>query len=181
MTSKEEMRIRKLVQEFAPAEKVVALVTKPQVQAQIEVLEARLLEIREHADTLAGDPEAVEVGAKIDVLLKSALDSIVKVTIRQMPRRKWSDMKARYPHADPFTYLYDSKIFEEAVPASWAAPEIGDETRDALLEKVTDGQWDRLAQAVKEVNGDVGVPFSALATRVRPDSVASEPQQEPTE
>lgn len=181
MTSKEEMRIRKLVQEFEPAEKVVPLVMKPQIQAQIEALELEMIEVRKEADTLAGNPEAVELGAKIDALTDSARDSVIQVTIRQLHRRVWSDLRAKYPHDNPMMYLYDSKIFEEAIPACWVSPEVGDETRDKILDKITDGQWDALAQAVKDVNGDVAIPFSALATRVRRASVASEPPQEPTE
>jgi len=181
VTSKEEMRLRKLVQEFEPAEKVVSLVMKPQVQAQIEALELEMLEVRKEADTLAGNPEAVELGAKIDALTASAQDSVIKVTMRQLHRKVWSDMRARYPHADPTMYLYDKAIFEEAIPACWVSPEISDETRDKILDKLTDGQWDNLAQAVKDVNGDVAIPFSALASRVRRASDASEPPQEPTE
>lgn len=181
MTSDEELRIRQLVDEFEPAEKVVPLVMKPQVQAKIEALELELIEVRKEVETLAGNPKAIEIGARIDALTESAQDSIIRVTIRQLHRKKWSDMRARHPHADPTMYLYDSKIFEEAIPACWASPEISTETRDSILDKITDGQWDTLAQAVKEVNGDVAVPFSALATRVRRASVASEPLPEPTE
>lgn len=181
MTSKEELRIRKILQGATPAEKDVPLVLKAGIQKQIDELEAQLIEVRKEADTLAGNPEAIEIGAKIDALIKEAGESVIKVTIRQLPRKVWSDMRARHPHEDPTMYLYDAAIFEEAIPACWAAPELGDETRDAILDKITDGQWDVLAQAVKEVNGDVSVPFSALATRVRQASVASEQQPAPTE
>lgn len=181
MTSKEELRIRKIVQDATPGEKVVPLVLKAGLQRQIEDLELRLIEVRKDSDTLAGNPEAVEIGAQIDALVEEAKASVIQVTIRQLPRRVWSDLKTKYPPDDPRIYLYNKKIFDEAVPASWVSPEIGEETRDAILEKVTDGQWENLCKAVQHVNGDVSVPFSALATRVRRGSVASEQLPEPTE
>ena len=181
MNNEEEVRLRQLAEEFEPAEKVVPLVMKPKIQAQIEALELEMIEVRKDVDTLAGNPRAIEIGAKIDAMTESAKDSVIQVTIRQLHRRAWSDMRAKYPHDNPHMYLYDAKIFEEAIPACWAAPEVSAETRDSILDKITDGQWDNLAQAVKEVNGDVKVPFSALATRVRQASVASDPPQEPTE
>ena len=182
MTSKEELRIRKLVQGATRPEKVVPLVLKAGLQREIEDLEAQLIELRkESLETLSGNPEAVAIGDRIYALIEEAKDSTIKVTLRGLPRRGWSDLKAKYPPEDPTMYLYDVKLFDEAVPACWVSPEIDDETRDKLLEEVTDGQWDQLAQAVKEVNGDVSVPFSALATRVRQASVASEQQPAPTE
>lgn len=181
MTSKEEARIRKILQNAKPAEKVVQLVLNPGIQKQIEDLDAELIEVRKEADTLAGNPEALVVADKIDALVKEAEASVIRVTIRQLPRKQWSDLKAKHPPADPRMYLYDKAIFEDAVPAAWVSPEIADETRDSILEKVTDGQWEKLCQAVQVTNGDVAVPFSALATLTRRGSGASEPQPEPTE
>lgn len=181
MTSREELRIRKILQDASPAEKDIPLVMKAGIQKQIEDLELQIIELRKDSDTLAGNPEAVAIGAQIDALSEEAKTSVITVTIRQLPRKIWSDLKAKYPPDDPTMFLYDSKIFDEAVPASWVAPEVGEETRDAILEKITDGQWERLCKAVQEVNGDVSVPFSALATRVRRASVENEQQPAPTE
>lgn len=182
MTSKEELRIRKLVQGATRPEKDVPLVLKAGLAREIEDLELQLIEIRKEAlQELAGNPEAVAIGLKIDALIEESRESTVTVTIRGLPRKDWSDLKVKHPPKDPTLYLYDTKLFDDAVPACWVSPEIDGETRDKLLEQVTDGQWERLCKAVQEVNGDVSVPFSALATRVRQASVASEPQPAPTE
>lgn len=181
MTTKEEARIRALVQNATRPEKVVPLVLKADIARQIEDLELELIEIRKDSDTLAGNPAAAGVAARIEALIEEAKDSTVNVTIRGLPRKEWSDLKTKYPPADPTIYLYDVKIFEDAVPACWTGPDISDDTRDKLLEQLTDGQWEKLCQAVQVVNGDVSVPFSALATRIRQASAASEQQPEPTE
>lgn len=180
MTSKEEARIRKILQNAKPAEKVIPLVLNPGIQKQIEDLELELIEVRKEAGTLAGNPDAAAIADKINALIEEAKASVIQVTIRQLPRKQWSDLKAKYPPADPRMYLYDTAIFEDAVPAAWVSPEIGDDTRDSILEKISDGQWEKLCQAVQVTNGDVAVPFSALATLARRGSVASEQQPEPT-
>lgn len=181
MTSKEDDRIRALIQQATRPEKVVPLVLRADIQRQIEDLELELIEIRKDSDTLAGNPEASEIAGKIEALIKESQESTIKVTIRGLPRKQWSDLKAKYPPDDPRVYLYDVKIFDDAVPACWVSPEIDRETLDKLLEQVTDGQWEKLCQAVQATNGDVSVPFSALATLARRGSGASEPRPEPTE
>jgi hypothetical protein len=181
VTSNEADRIRKLLQDASPAERVVPVILKAGLARQIEDLEKQLLEARSVSDTLAGSPEARRIAAQIDELIAEAKDSTVEVTIRQLPRKVWSDLKKKHPPADPRMYLYDVAIFEDAVPLSWAAPEVDDDTRDKLLEQVNDGQWEKLCQAVQVVNGDVSVPFSALATQILRNSGGSEQQPEPTE
>lgn len=175
MTSKEDARIRALVQNATRPEVVVPLVLRADIARQIDELEEQLLEIRrEKLDTLAGDPRGKEIADQIEALIAEAKDSTIKVTIRGLRRKLWSDMKTRYPTPDPQRYLYDFKLFEEAVPACWAEPEIEDDTRDSMLAEITDGQWERLCAAVQHANGDVDVPFSALATRIRQASAESE-------
>lgn len=180
MTTKEELRIRKLLQGASPAEKVVPIILKAGIARQIEDLEKKLAEVRSVSDTLAGSPEARPIALQIEALIEEAKESTIEVTIRQLPRKRWSDLKAAHPPADPRMYLYDSGIFEDAVPESWAAPVIGDETRDSLLEQINGGQWEKLCSAVQVVNGDVAVPFSALASQALRNSGASEQQPEPT-
>lgn len=181
MTTKEEARIRKLLQAASPAEKVVPIILKAGIAGQIEDLDTQLIDVRSVTDTLAGSPEALRITEQIEALIEEVKDSTIQVTIRQLPRKRWSDLKAEYPPADPRLYLYDSKIYNDAVPESWVAPVISDETRDSILETISDGQWNKLCAAVQIVNGDVAVPFSALATRIRRASGASEQQPEPTE
>lgn len=181
MTTNEAARIRQLMQDASPAEKVVPIILKAGLARRIEDLEKQLLEVRSVNDTLAGSPEARQIAEQIQALVDEAKASTVEITIRQLDRKVWSDLKAKHPPSDPRVYLYDTAIFEEAVPKSWAAPEVDDDTRDSLLAKINGGQWDKLCKAVQEVNGDVTVPFSALATQALRNSGASEQLPEPTE
>lgn len=182
MPTKEELRIRKLVQGATRPEKVVPLVLNAALASEIEDLEKQLIEIRQETEqSLAGNPEAMVIADKIDALVAKAKDSTVDITIRGLPRKEWSDLKAKHPPTDPMMYLFGPKLMDDAVPACWVSPEIDDETRDKLLDELTGGQWDSLCMAVQTVNGDVAVPFSALATVARRPSVASDPPPEPTE
>jgi len=181
VTSNETDRIRQLLQDASPAEKVIPIILKAGLARRIEDLEKELLEVRSVNDTLAGSPKARPLAEQIQALIDEAKDSKIEVTIRQLDRKVWSDLKAKHPPADPLMYLYDVAIFEEAVPLSWVAPEVDDDTRDKLLARINGGQWDRLCKAVQEVNGDVTVPFSALATQALRNSGASGQQHEPTE
>lgn len=181
MVSKEEARIRKAMQKQAPAERTVPLVLDGSIAQKIDDLEKQLIEVRSVNDSLAGSPEARKIAEQIEALISEAEDSRIDVTIRQLDRKRWSDLKVAHPPADPRLYLYNVSIFEDAVPESWAAPVISDDTRDKLLADLNAGQWEKLCQAVQVVNGDIAVPFSALATQALRTSGASEQQPEPSE
>lgn len=181
MTKKEDARVRSLLQSATRPEKVVPIVLKADIAAQIEVLELELIELRKNdLESLAGNPEAAEIAGKIEALIEESKGSTVNVTIRGLPRKAWSDLKAKHPPADPRLFLYGPTFMDEAVPACWAGPELDAETRDKLLDALTGGQWDHLCMAVQNVNGDVEIPFSALATVARRTSVENEPQPAPT-
>lgn len=181
MTSKEEARVRKLLQAASPAERVVPIILKAGIANQIDELEQQLIRIRSVNDSLSDSPEALQIAEQIEALIEEVKESTIRVTIRQLPRKRWSDLKAEYPPSDPRLYYYSPKIFNDAVPESWVAPDISDDTRDGILETISDGQWNKLCDAVQVVNGDVAVPFSELATRVRRAFDASKQQPGPTE
>lgn len=181
MTSKEDARVRALLQTASRPEIVVPVVLNAGVASEIDELENELVELRhEKLDTLAGDPRAKEIADQIDALIEEAKESTIRVKLRGLRRKHWTDLLAKYPPDDPLKFRYDPKIWNEAIPACWVEPEIDDDTRDKLLDELTGGQWDRLIAATQHVNGDVDVPFSALASRIHRASDASEQQQEPT-
>lgn len=170
-------KIRALVKSQARPEKVVTLVLRADLQQQIEELEKKLIEIRaaDSEGTLAGNTDAAPVADEINALIEEAKDSTIDVLLRALPRKQWSDLVTKNPPKSE-EYLYDAAgLMNDAIPACWVSPELDAETRDALLDGLTQGQWDRLSEATQMLNrGDVNVPFSALATRVHQGSGASE-------
>ena len=169
-------KIRALVKSQHRPEKVVPLVLRADIQQQIEELEKRLIAIRAESDgTLAGNADAAPIADEINALIEEAKDSTIDVLLRALPRKQWSDLVTKNPpKSDEF--LYDvAGLMNDAVPACWISPELDDETREALLDGLTQGQWDRLSETTQMLNrGDVNIPFSALATRVHQGSGASE-------
>lgn len=170
-------KIRALVKTQHRPEKVVPLVLRADIQSQIEDLEKKLIEIRakDSEGTLAGNVDAAPVADEINALIEEAKDSTIDVLLRALPRKQWSDLVTKNPpKSDEF--LYDTAgLMNDAIPACWVSPELDAETREALLDGLTQGQWDRLSEATQMLNrGDVNVPFSALATRVRQGSGVSE-------
>lgn len=170
-------KIRALIQQQHRPEKVVSLVLRADIQSQIEDLEKKLIAIRSaDADgTLAGNVEAAPVADQINALIDEAKESTIDVLLRALPRREWSDLVTKNPPKSE-QFLYDvAGLMNDAIPACWVSPELDAETRDKLLDALTQGQWDRLSEATQMLNrGDVNVPFSALATRVHQGSGASE-------
>lgn len=169
-------KIRALVKSQHRPEKVVSLVLRADIQQQIEELEKKLIAIRAESDgTLAGNADASPIADQINALIDEAKESTIDVLLRALPRKQWSDLVTKNPPKSE-EFLYDVVgLMNEAVPACWVSPELDDETREALLDGLTQGQWDRLSEATQMLNrGDVNIPFSALATRVHQGSGASE-------
>lgn len=170
-------KIRALVKSQARPEKVVSLVLRADIQQKIEELEKRLIAIRaaDSDGTLAGNTDAAPVADEINALIEEAKESTVDVLLRALPRKQWSDLVTKNPPKSD-DYLYEVVgLMNDAVPACWVTPELDTETLEALLDGITQGQWDRLCETTQMLNrGDVNVPFSALATRVHQGSGASE-------
>jgi hypothetical protein len=170
-----------MLQTAARPEFVVPLVLRADIAAQIDELENKLLELRhEELDTLAGDPRAKQIADEIAALIEESKDSTIKIKFRGLRRKQWSDLLAKYPPTDPTKFRYDPKIFEAAVPECWVEPDIDDDTRDKLLEELTDGQWDTSARRSSTSMGR-GCPFLRARYAARRSSAESEQQPEPTE
>lgn len=183
MSKKDVQQIRALVQNAKRGERIVSLNLRGDIQLQIEGLERELTKVRDSdADlkSLGGNAEAKQLAEQINALIAQAQDSTIDVLLRALPRRQWQDLVTKYP-AKTDDALFDIAIYNEAVPACWVEPELDDETRDKLLEELTQGQWDQLVDTVAFLNrGDQAVPFSALASRVLLNSGGTSKPPEPS-
>lgn len=184
MTTKKDIaKIRGLVQNAKRGERVVPLNLRGDVQMQIEELEEQLAKLNDAVElpTLGEQSPKVLLAKQIKALIEEVEGDTIKVLLRALPRRQWADLVAKYPGKTD-DVLFDLAIYNEAVPACWVEPELDDETRDKLLDELTQGQWDQLVNAVAVLNrGDQRVPFSALASRTLRNSGETSSSPAPSE
>lgn len=183
-TKKDVQKIRELVQNAKRGERVVPLNLRGDIQLEIEGLEKDLIKLRETDEglkSLGGNPEARVLAERINALIAEAQDSTIDVLLRALPRKAWADLVAKHPSKDDGKE-FDMSIYNDAVPACWVEPELDDETRDKLLDEITQGQWDQLVETVAWLNrGDQRVPFSALASRTLRNSGETSSSPAPSE
>jgi len=183
-TKKDVQQIRALVQNAKRGEKIVPLNLRGDIQLQIEEMERDLIKLRDEdgdLKSLGGNPKAKALAEQINALIAEAQDSTIDVLLRALPRKAWADLVAKHP-AKTDSVEFDIAIYNDAIPACWVEPELDDETRDKLLEELTQGQWDQLVDAVAWLNrGDQRVPFSALALRTLRNSGETSNSPAPSE
>jgi hypothetical protein len=173
-------RVRELLQQAKRAETVLQLCLRGDVQAEIDELELQLKNLKgDILPSLGDSPEAKPIAEQIQALVDEAQAATISVRLRALPRRQWQELVVKYP-AKSEDYLYDAdSLLGEAIPACWVSPELDSDTLEKVLDELSQGQYDELAQAVTALNrGEGRVPFSALASAVLRNS--SEKSKPPT-
>jgi phage host-nuclease inhibitor protein Gam len=165
VSKKDTDKVRSLLQDAKRSETTVRLCLRGDIQAQIDELERQMMDLKDAGLPSLGDsPEAKPIAEQIKALEQEAKDYTLAVTFRALPRRQWQDLVAKHPGKTD-DYVFDVAIWNEAIPACWVEPELDRETIDKLLDDLSQGQYDELAQAVGDLNlGGSRVPFSALAS-----------------
>jgi hypothetical protein len=142
-----------------------------QLNDELELLEAKAV------DSLAGNGGA-ELAARIEALEVEMRGATHQFRLRALPRRDYRAFKAKYPPrtnddgeiADKRDRLveFDADAGAETlIRASVIDPELTDETWSALLDVLTDRQFDDLFTVAWLLNRDaVDVPFSRAASRL---------------
>lgn len=183
MAKKDTKDIRALLQQRARPKMSVKICLRGDLNAEIYRLDDQLVQIRKKDVDLrlTGNPEAKAIAERIQVLQEEAEGSTIEVVLEALERKQWRDLVAKHPAKDK-GQDFDPSIFNDAVPACIVEPEMDEETRDKLLEGLTQGQWEELAGAVHALNiGDGSVPFSRLASRALQGSGETSKQPGPGE
>lgn len=157
----------------------VPLCLRSDLQVEWEKLEAELqVEDRAEPQTLAKatSKRAKELAEQVRALQAEMEKATVTVTLRAMDRAPWKELQSAHPPRkdsavdwrlgfNPDTY-YDALI-----GASIVDPVLDEERLAKLLDRLTAGQFDNLANAAWNLNrSDVSVPFSATASRIAASS-----------
>jgi len=163
----------------------IPLCLRGDLQAEWELLDAELnAEQPKETATLAGRAPNVELAQRIQALEAEMANAMVTIRLRAFNRDKWFALTAKHPpRTDVFTDLRQgfngSTIWDELIADTILEPQLDAERVTKLLDSLTAGQVDRVAQEAWNLNRQdvTRVPFSLTASRISPISVeTSKPQ-----
>ncbi|HEY9523703.1 MAG TPA: hypothetical protein VIR33_10720 [Thermopolyspora sp.] len=163
-----------LLGELHLPETSVQICTRGDLQARWEDL-SRQLEVARRspdADTLAGmSGQARRIAQQMEDLRNQMQAHTRLIRLRALPQSEWSDLLARPEHKarkedDPADY--NRKTFPvSALAACAVAPPMTVEQAGKLVDRLSQGQWDKLWMAVLQLNkGEADIPFSAVASAI---------------
>jgi hypothetical protein len=100
--------------------------------------------------------EALKLAEQYDALVAEAASTAVTVTVRALPRREWRDLKAKHPpregnERDEAVGANLETLPDDAVPAC-IVDGVPEAQREAFLEDLADGDWQNLAELVRDIN-----------------------------
>ena len=163
-------------------ERIVFLNLRGDLIAEIEDLDTQLRELQQKDSgdrRLAENPAVADIVAQIDELTAEAEDSELELRLRALRGSDWRDAIAQNPPTDEQKeegYVADTAATAEYVLRHYrdqavVSPELDDEDVEALLEALAASQLREIESTVWQLNGgDNKVPFSRLASLVRPNS-----------
>lgn len=162
-------------------EKEIALCLRGDLQAEWEKLDAELnAEKPEQTPTLAGAQPNVELAGQIQVLEAEMAKAMMTLKLRAMTRNEWFALTANHPPRDDVITdriqgFNGATIWDDLITDTLVDPKLDKERVSALLDKLTPGQVDRVANEAWALNrrDTVSVPFSLTASRITQSSDAT--------
>jgi hypothetical protein len=165
------MDIESIIGETEPAETSVTLCVKGSLRAEYERLDAQLGDIPQAVTSLAGNPGSAGIADRMAQLREQMREFERTFTLRAVtPRRKWRNLRARQPVKaadqtdEEYADLYHPWVCE-IVAASAVEPVMTAEQVERFADRLSDGDWSKLANAAWKINDDSsGIPFSVAAS-----------------
>lgn len=157
-----------LLDSAALPERTVEVCLRGDLQAEVEELSRELQQAR--ATTLADRGEMRKLAEQIEKTREAMLDSTVVFRLRGLNRAAYSSLMVGHPPRDgndgDATVGYNADAFFPAlIRACMVEPDLTDEQWDRLVEVLSSGQFDALADAALAVcRRKVDVPFSFAAS-----------------
>lgn len=159
-------------------EKTIPLCMRGDLQAEWEKLDAELnAEKPQETATLAGPPPNIELAQRIEALQEEMRESLIVLRLRAMSRDPWFALTAAHPPrpdiiSDRMQGFNGSTIWDDLIAETLIEPQLDRERVTLLLNKITPGQLDRLAQEAWDLNRRdvVSVPFSLTASLITRNS-----------
>lgn len=166
-------------------EKTVPICLRGDLVAEFEETE-RALELEQAKSTVSldGGGQVGFLAEKIETLRDQMREDTYTFRLRALPKRQWRSLVSEHPprptddggidDRDRFLGVNSDTFFDAMIRACVIDPELDDETWNELNEKLTDKQYDSLADTAWSLNrSDIDVPFSRAASLI---SRTSEPE-----
>ena len=153
-------------------EKEVPICMRGDLQAKFEQLEADLEAARRgpDSDTLASsDSSARKIAQEIEALQAEMQEHVRLFWLRALPRKAWSDLIKEHPprKQDAPADFNRDKFPVAALAECSVKPSLSEEQAGKVVDRLTQGQWAMLWNAILELNGGSGeVPFSYSASAI---------------
>lgn len=180
--------IESIIGDAEPAESTSIICIKGSLRAEYDLLEAQLQGAARVATNLAGDQAAIAAAERLAELAEEMRTWERPFHLRAIaPRKRWRNLNARRPVKTPgmddddYADLYHPWLCT-IVAATLVSPVCTPEQVERLADKLSDGDWSKLANDAWNVNDkSANIPFSAAASVLTRSSGAKSKQHEPPE
>jgi hypothetical protein len=180
--------IESIIDDAEPAEATVVICIKGSLRAEYDLLEAQLGDLTQAVTNLAGDTPATGIAKRLEALSEQMHTWERPFRLRAItPRRAWRNLVAKRPvktpgmSEDDFADVYHPWVCT-VVSKALVAPASTPEQVERLADRLSDGDWMKLANAAWKVNDDSReIPFSVAASVLTRSSGAKSKQPEPSD
>jgi hypothetical protein len=179
--------IESIIDEAEPAQTAVTICVKGSLKAEYERLETQLADVGHAVTNLAGGGPGSEIAARMVELREQMKAHERTFTLRAVtPRRAWRNLQAKRPvktpdmDEDAYGDVYHPWVCS-VVAASAVDPAMTPEQVERFADRLSDGDWGKLANAAWKVNDSSSeIPFSVAASVLSRSSGAKSKQPEPS-
>lgn len=166
--------IEALLDQAAQPEQSLTLCLRGDLRAEWEALERQFGEVRKRPRESLADDGGASIAAEMKQLEEQMRSSIVAIRLRALPRREWKKLIEAHPpktDTDKKIGLDQASFYDALIAKCLISPELSSEQLTKMLDVITSGQYDELAEAAWALNRrDVQVPFSPTASRITQNS-----------
>lgn len=180
--------IESIIDEAEPAQTAVSICVKGNLKAEYERLETQLDDVGHTVTNLAGGGPGSEIAARMNELREQMKTYERAFVMRAVtPRRAWRNLQAKRPVKTPemddeaYADLYHPWVCA-VVAASALDPGMTVAQAERLADKLSEGDWTKLANAAWKVNDSSSeIPFSVAASVLSRSYGGKSRQPEPLE
>lgn len=176
MAAKKKPSVKDLIAGAKLPERSVAVCLQADLTAQMQDLERQLADAERErnagAGSLASGSPSRRISQEIEALHEEMLAHTLEFRVRALPRHQFTALRKSHPPREGNTYDQAAEtnletMTEALVRACVVEPELDAEDWANLDERISDAQWQQLANAAWAVCArDTAVPFSRSASRI---------------